>query len=178
MNTIVCGVDGSAGAREAVRVSAALARRLDARLVAVHVLDRPQAGAESVAAKILAEEAPGVAGEARVEVGDVAERLAAAARAADALMIVLGARRRGRSRAFLRARSVTGLASMTGVPVLVAPAAPALDAPERDAPVPAPAPRAVRTAPGRRDRRPRRARLRPRWTRPSFRRTLTVGRRP
>src|SRR5699024_6589057 len=148
----------------------ALARRLDARLVAVHVLDRPQAGAESVAAKILAEEAPGVAAEARVEVGDVAERLAAVARAADALMIVLGARRRGRSRAFLRARSVTGLAAMTDVPVLVAPAAHA-PAPELDAVAAAPAPRAERTTPARRGRRPRRARLRPRWTRPPFRRT-------
>jgi hypothetical protein len=37
--TIVCAVDASAGAREAVRVSARLGRRLGARVLAVHVVD-------------------------------------------------------------------------------------------------------------------------------------------
>jgi len=59
--TIVCGVDGSPGGRTAVRVAALLARKFDARLIAVHVLDRLMTSsetAERAAATILFEEAP------------------------------------------------------------------------------------------------------------------------
>ena len=124
MKTIVCGVDGSPGARAAVRVAARLAEELEARLVAVHVLDRlADVGhtAERVAANVLYDEAPDAYAEARGEVGDVAERLAAAARDEDALMIVLGARSRGRSRTFLRTRCAAELSELTDVPVFVAP---------------------------------------------------------
>jgi nucleotide-binding universal stress UspA family protein len=124
MRTIVCGVDGSPGARAGLRVAAALAEELGARLVAVHVLDRlADAGpdAERVAAGVLYDEAPDTRAEARGEVGDVAERLAAVAREEGALMIVLGARSRGRSRTFLRARCAAELSVLTDVPVLVAP---------------------------------------------------------
>jgi nucleotide-binding universal stress UspA family protein len=124
MKTIVCGVDGSQGARVALRVAASVASALGARLVAVHVLDRlTDAGlaAERVAANVLYDEAPDMQAEARGEVGDVAERLAAAARDEGAVMIVLGARSRGRSRAFLRARCAVELSELTGVPVLIAP---------------------------------------------------------
>ena len=126
MKTIVCGVDGSPGARTALRVAARLADELGARLVAVHVLDRladADVGptAEHVAAEVLYNEAPDAYAEARGEVGDVAERLAAAARDEDALMIVLGARSRGRSRTFLRARRAAELSELTDVPVFVAP---------------------------------------------------------
>jgi nucleotide-binding universal stress UspA family protein len=124
MRTIICGVDGSPGARAGLRVAANLATELDARLVAVHVLDRlvdVAPDAERVAANVLYDEAPDVAAEARGEVGDVAERLAAVAAEEDALMIVLGARGRGRARAFLRARCAAELAELTDVPVLVAP---------------------------------------------------------
>lgn len=124
MTTIVCGVDGSPGARAALRVAARLAEELGARLVAVHVLDRLGAAgptAERVAANLLYDEAPDAYAEARGEVGDVAERLAAAARDEDALMLVLGARGRGRSGTFLRARCAAELSELTAVPVLVAP---------------------------------------------------------
>jgi nucleotide-binding universal stress UspA family protein len=124
MKTIVCGVDRSPGARAALRVAASIASALGARLVAVHVLDRlTDAGlaAERVAANVLYDEAPDVHAEARGEVGDVAERLAAAAHDEGAVMIVLGARSRGRSRAFLRARSAVELSDLTDVPVLIAP---------------------------------------------------------
>jgi nucleotide-binding universal stress UspA family protein len=80
MKTIVCGVDGSPGARAAVRVSASIAGAIGARLVVVHALDRLAdvgATAERVAAAVLYEEAPDASAEARGEVGDVAERLAA-----------------------------------------------------------------------------------------------------
>lgn len=63
-------------------MAASIAEDVGARLVAVHVADRV-AGAgptpERVAANLL-EEAPDARAEARGEVGDVAERLAAAAR--------------------------------------------------------------------------------------------------
>jgi nucleotide-binding universal stress UspA family protein len=124
MKTIVCGVDNSPGARAALRVAASLAADLGARLVAVHVLDRLLAvgpTAERVAANVLYDEAPDAGAEARGEVGDVAERLAAVAREEGALMIVLGARSRGRSRTFLRARCASELAELTDVPVVVAP---------------------------------------------------------
>jgi nucleotide-binding universal stress UspA family protein len=124
MSTIVCGVDGSPAARAAVRVAASLSAHFGARLVAVHVLDRLTTisrTAERVAAAVLYEEVPDAGAEARGEVGDVAERLAAAARDEAAAMIIVGARSRGRSRAFVRARCAADLAEITNVPVVVAP---------------------------------------------------------
>jgi nucleotide-binding universal stress UspA family protein len=124
MKTIMCGVDGSPGGRAALRVAASLAQELEARLVAVHVLDRLAdvgSTAERVAANLLYEEVPDSWAEAGGEVGDVAERLAAAARDEGAHMIVLGARSRGRSRTFLRARCAAELSELTDVPVLIAP---------------------------------------------------------
>jgi len=124
MKTIICGIDGSPSARAALRVAARLADESGARLVAVHVLDRlADVGPTPVwlAANALYEEAPDTPAEARGEVGDVAERLAAVAAEEDAGMIVLGARSRGHSRAFLRARCAAELGELTSVPVLVAP---------------------------------------------------------
>jgi nucleotide-binding universal stress UspA family protein len=124
VKTIVCGIDNSPGARAALRVAAFVAEGIGARLVAVHVLDRlAEAGptAERLAANVLYDEAPDAHADVRGELGDVAERLAAVAREEDALMIVLGARSRGRSRTFLRARCAAELAELTDVPVLVAP---------------------------------------------------------
>ena len=122
--TIVCGVDGSRGARAAVGVATSLAAQFGARLVAVHVLDRLTAvseTAERVAAAVLYDEVPDAGAVARGEVGDVAERLAAVARDEGAAMVILGARSRGRSRAFLRARCAAELAELTNIPVVVAP---------------------------------------------------------
>ena len=124
MKTIIVGVDRSASARSALRAAAELARSLGVRLVAAHVRDRSSAGADAPergAADIVAEEVPDFCTETRSATGDVAECLAAIARSEDALMIVVGARRRGRSRAFLRARSAVGLVGLTDIPVLVAP---------------------------------------------------------
>jgi nucleotide-binding universal stress UspA family protein len=107
-----------------VRLAASLAARFGARLVAVHVLDRLTTGsrtAERVAAEVLYDEVPDAGAEARGEIGDVAERLAAVAHREAAAMIVLGARSRGRSRSFLRTRCAVELAERTNVPVVVAP---------------------------------------------------------
>jgi K+-sensing histidine kinase KdpD len=101
-----------------------LAAQFGGRLVAVHVLDRLTTGsqtAERAAATILYDEAPDAGAEARGEVGDVAERLAAVAGDEAAALIVLGARSRGRSRTFLRASCAAKLANLTNVPVVVVP---------------------------------------------------------
>ena len=122
--TIVCGVDGSPGGRAAVRVAASMAAHLGARLIVVHVLDRVTTvsqTAERTAAAILYDEAPDAGAEARGEVGDVAERLAAVADDEAAALIVIGARSRGRSRTFLKSRYAVELAELTNVPVVVAP---------------------------------------------------------
>jgi nucleotide-binding universal stress UspA family protein len=122
--TIVCGIDSSPGGRAAVRVAALLATQFDARLVAVHVLDRLTAvsqTAERAAAAILCDEAPDAVAVVRGEVGDVAERLAAVARDEGAAMVILGAGSRGRSRTFLRASRAAELAKLTNVPVVVVP---------------------------------------------------------
>jgi nucleotide-binding universal stress UspA family protein len=144
--TIVCGVDGSPGGRAAVRVAASLAAQFGARLVAVRVLDRlttVSTAAERAAAAILYDEVPDAGAEARGEVGDVGERLAAVACDEAAAMIVLGASSRGRSRTFLRARYAVELAELTSIPVLVVPlqvvAAPAaVQMASRNAPVRSP----------------------------------------
>jgi nucleotide-binding universal stress UspA family protein len=132
MKTIICGVDSSPGARSALRVAASVAELSDARLVALHVLDRLVGGidaAERIADDIVYAEVPDASAEARGEVGDVAERLAAVAREEQADLIVLGARSRGRSRAHLRARCAAELAELTTVPIVVAPVQQAAVAP-------------------------------------------------
>ena len=124
MQTILCGIDNSPGARAALRVAATLAEVMGARLVAVHVLDRmigSPGSAERIADDILYEEVPDASAQGRGEVGDVAERLAAAAREERATLIVLGARSRGRTRTYLRARCAAELAELTTVPIVVAP---------------------------------------------------------
>jgi len=124
MKTIVCGVDSSPGARAALRVAARLAEVIDARLVAVHVLDRLIGGvgsAERIADEILYDELPDASAEARGEVGDVAERLAAVAREEQATLIVLGARSHVRSRTYIRTRCAAELAELTTVPIAVVP---------------------------------------------------------
>jgi K+-sensing histidine kinase KdpD len=134
MKTIVCGIDSSPGAGAAIRVAASLAESIGARLVAVHVLDRLIGGygsAERIAEEIVYDEVPDASAEARGEIGDVAERLAAVAREEQATMIVLGARSRGRSRALLRARCAAELAELTAIPIVVAPLQHAATTPQR-----------------------------------------------
>jgi nucleotide-binding universal stress UspA family protein len=107
-----------------VRVAAAIAEPIGARVVAVHVLDRLlDAGptAERIAADIVYSEVPDARVEPRGEVGDVAERLAAVAREEDAMLVVLGARSRGRARASVRARCAAELTELTATPVVIAP---------------------------------------------------------
>jgi nucleotide-binding universal stress UspA family protein len=105
--TVVCGLDGSPGARSALRLAVELAKALRLRVVAVHVVDsfggdqeldespailRRRAKAERLLANVLDEEELVGRVDWRAEVGDVAERLVAVAEEERALVILLGAR--------------------------------------------------------------------------------------
>jgi nucleotide-binding universal stress UspA family protein len=107
VETIICGVDRSVGAREALRIAVDLGDRFGYRVIAVHVADREEADgerdvraamlrargrAERVLAEVLDDEDLVGTIEWRAEVGEAAERLAAVAEEERAALIVLGAR--------------------------------------------------------------------------------------
>ena len=107
METIICGVDASVGARAALRIAVDLAEMFRFRVVAVHVVDRIAADgedgsgratlrargrAERVLAQVLDDEELVGKIDWRAEVGDTAERVAAAADEEKAALIVLGSR--------------------------------------------------------------------------------------
>jgi nucleotide-binding universal stress UspA family protein len=110
MQTIMCGVDESRGAAEAIEVAAGLSKCLGLRLVLAHVVDQhcvqpggPQAHEagtrllERIARKHNLERAA----DRRAEVGDRASELSRIASEEAAVMIVVGSRgrhRRGRGR--------------------------------------------------------------------------------
>lgn len=147
--SIVCGVDGSEGARVALRVAARLAGNLGLRLVVAHVvqpqptarglgptagqlatlpLDSFRAGGEALVERILEEERLSDA-ERRVLLGFAADRLADVADDEAAEVIVVGSRgRRGLKAAWLGSVSAD-LIGVARCPVLVVPpgAAPATD---------------------------------------------------
>jgi nucleotide-binding universal stress UspA family protein len=131
VETIICGVDASAGARAALRIAVDLAEMFGFRVVAVHVVDRTAGNgehgigsatlrargrAERVLAQVLDDE--GLLGkiEWRAEVGDIAERLAAVAGEERAALIVLGSRT-PRVGAGHRSRLANEITKMTAVPV-------------------------------------------------------------
>jgi nucleotide-binding universal stress UspA family protein len=137
---LICGVDDSAGAREAARVADVLAARLAARLVLVHaarvpvvpgasrvpdahqeLLDCTHADARRVLARV-ATDAGCLDAERRVEVGDPVERLVGVAQETDALMLVIGSSARGRISAFLHGDVERPLCRRARRPVLVVPA--------------------------------------------------------
>jgi nucleotide-binding universal stress UspA family protein len=136
VRTIVCGIDGSPGARSALRVATELARVLRLRVVAVHVadsfggdqkLDEPDAilrvrgNAERLLANVLYDEQLVGLVDWRAELGKVAERLAAVAADERALLILLGARSKGKARTFLRSRLAGEIVRKSSVPVMVVP---------------------------------------------------------
>lgn len=138
---VVCGVDDSADAVEVVRVAANLARERDLGLVLIHVDAQPIMAAAPLVAYVapghdyradmrhalvrlaaLAAEA-GVDGAAqlRVEAGDPAVRLLAAARAASTALIVIGSRTRGAWRRALHGSVSAVVVAKAACPVLVIP---------------------------------------------------------
>jgi K+-sensing histidine kinase KdpD len=129
--TIVSAVNESAGAAEALRAASRLARRLDMRLVAVHVVeDAPlspaarreaRAGGMRLVDRVLAEQGV-TAADRRVAMGDPAEQIGRIAGEERAELVVVGSTPNGRRpRPPLRSRLATELPRVTLVPVVVVP---------------------------------------------------------
>lgn len=125
MAAIVCGVDGSAPARAAARLSTALARRLGVELVLEHAL--PGAGDRVDALTMLEElrrELDVPTARLRVDIGPAPERLTTASQGA-ALVVVGGAN--GQADRMTFGGSVrAALARHARCPVVVVPAVPRL----------------------------------------------------
>jgi nucleotide-binding universal stress UspA family protein len=135
MRTIVCGIDQTPGTRSALRVATELATALHLKVVAVHVaealggdqkLDEPlishlRGNAERLLANILYDEELLGHVDWRAEVGNVAERVAAVAADERALLILLGARSKGKARTSLRSRLAGEISATSSIPVVVVP---------------------------------------------------------
>jgi nucleotide-binding universal stress UspA family protein len=121
--TIVCGVTDSAEARAAVQLAAALAARLDLRLVLAHVASRPplHTGVSAALETIAREPCREV--DVRVVEGNSVDALAQVAAEEGADMIVLGSRPRGARGRQLRCTFACHLEAAQAVPVLIAPPA-------------------------------------------------------
>jgi nucleotide-binding universal stress UspA family protein len=143
VRTIVCGIDGTPGARAALRVATKLAGALHLRVVAVHVvetlggdqkLDEPPAtlrlrgSAERLLANVLFDE------ELLGRVEWQAERVAAVAEDEGALLILLGARSKGKAGTFLRSQLAEEIGATSPIPVVVVPPQIA----SAEAPIPSP----------------------------------------
>ena len=131
MGTIVCAVDDSPEAQEALRAAVRLSRDAGLRLVAVHVEERADAGSNERAAaeqrgrqlldRLLAAQGLNGRVDKRVEVGERANELARVAAEEAASVILVGSRRRhwwsGRGTSKLTA----DLAATAACPVVVVP---------------------------------------------------------
>lgn len=137
---IVCCVDDSAEARGAARVAGALAARLDARVVLLHVTARTtapgvstaprgrerlaeserQAGA-AVLADVVRDAGLPDSTELRVEIGDPAGRARAVAEEAGAVLLVVGSHGRGGVKRALLGSVSSSLAGNAPCPVVVVP---------------------------------------------------------
>ena len=129
--TIVCAVNETTGAAEALRAAARLCERLDLRLVAVHVVEdvpvgpparrEARAGGMRLVDRVLAEQGLPLA-ERRVAIGDPAEHVGRIAGEEGAELVVVGSKPNGRQpRPPLRSRLATELPRITPVPVVVVP---------------------------------------------------------
>ena len=130
--TIVCDVTDPVAGESAAEFAAALAARVDLRLVLVHVVEGMPAGAdESLTARQLRRGAENTIdeivreiahdAEIRLVVGDHAEAVARVAAEEGADLVVVGGRPAGLGRRNLRWTLARQLEAATPVPVLVAP---------------------------------------------------------
>jgi nucleotide-binding universal stress UspA family protein len=137
MKTIVCAVDESAGAAEAITVAFGLSKSLGLRLVLAHVVDghtpnngvavdgvEAQQGGQRLLKRIAREHSLEAAADHRAEVGDRASELSRIAGEEAAAMIVLGSRSRSRRRQSLISRLSAELRSTAPCPVLLVPPRP------------------------------------------------------
>jgi nucleotide-binding universal stress UspA family protein len=137
MQTIVCAVDESPGAAEAVSVAAGLSKDLRLRLVLAHVvdgyrhtngvgMDRVQAQEEGrrLLEQVALEHNLESATDRRAEVGDRVSELSRIAGEEAAVVIVVGSRSRYRRRRSLVSRLSAELRSAAPCPVLVVPPRP------------------------------------------------------
>jgi nucleotide-binding universal stress UspA family protein len=134
MRTIVCAVDESPGAAEAVAVAAGLSKDLGLRLVLAHVVEgyrradgtgvngvQAQEGGQRLLERVARRYSLESAADRRAEVGDRASELLRIAGEEAAVVIVVGSR----SQSWRRRNLVSGLSaelrSMALCPVLVVP---------------------------------------------------------
>jgi len=129
--TLVCAVNETTGASEALRTASRLSERLGMRLVAVHVLEdvplsptarrEARIGGMRLIDRMLAEQ--GVWGaDSRVAIGDPAEHIGRVAGEEQAELVLIGSKANDRRpRPPLRSRLATELPQRTPVPVVVVP---------------------------------------------------------
>jgi nucleotide-binding universal stress UspA family protein len=134
MQTIMCAVDESPGAMEAIEVAAGLSKSLGLRLVLAHVVDlhrrtsgvdlggvQAHRGGQRLLERIARKHSLESGADRRVEVGDRASELSRIAGEEAAVVIVVGSRgryRRGRGRLSRLSAELTGTAPC---PVVVVP---------------------------------------------------------
>ena len=133
MGTLVCAVDDSPEAAEALRVAARLSRDAKLRLVVVYVEDTVGAGSavrgtapergRRVLGRLLAAQGLNGGADRRVEVGAPAEELARVAEEEAASLIVVGSGRRRWWRRRGTSRLTANLSATAGCPVVVVPPA-------------------------------------------------------
>jgi len=129
--TILCAVNETTGAAEALRAAARLSDRLGMRLVAVNVVEHvplspaarreARAGGLRLIDRLLADQGIAIA-DRRVAIGDPAEHIGRIAGEERAELVVLGSKPNGRRpRPPLRSRLATELPRTTSLPVVVVP---------------------------------------------------------
>jgi nucleotide-binding universal stress UspA family protein len=137
MKTIVCAVDESPGAAEAIAVATGLSKNLGLRLVLAHVVDghrrrnglgigsaQAHAGAQRLLEQMARKHSLDGAADRRAEVGDRASELSRIAGEEAAVVIVVGSRSRYRRRRSMMSRLSAELRSTAPCPVLVVPPRP------------------------------------------------------
>jgi len=120
--TILCGVNDSRGARDALQLAAALSERLRVRLVVVHVAcGESIEQARRLVSRLMLDAAPNAQADVRVAAGEQAGRLAQIAAEEAADLIIIGSGRNSRLRLLPGFNFASELESATTCPVLIAP---------------------------------------------------------
>jgi nucleotide-binding universal stress UspA family protein len=121
--TLVCGIEELAGDVRPLSVARGLSERLGLRLVAIHVAEPGADPAAEASARRMAEQAADAyithPADARIEYGNAAERLAAAAVEEDAELLVVGSRGAGRLNTTLLGSVSVGVVAAAPCPVVV-----------------------------------------------------------